>query len=124
LPSPSPLTAYREGAKEAVREYYEKIGGRPEKQTKKRKSLGDTATMPQRKKSRKSQGSENGTPDSENTSDWVPKAKNWDKEIQSIDTIMRDPDSGNLFVYLNWNNNKKSKVSIQQCYEKCPMKVR
>lgn len=55
--------------------------------------------------------------------DWVPKSKNWEKDILKVDTIMRDPDTGSLMAYLHWNNGKKSRVSIEQCYEKCPMKV-
>lgn len=114
---------------DAVEEYFALIGGRPEKPSKKRKSITgsstptrDTATSKRSKKSRASEANE--TPETENNvADWVPKTKNWDSQVKSIDTIMRDPPTGNLFVYLNWNNDKKAKVSIQQCYEKCPQKV-
>ncbi|KKZ68605.1 hypothetical protein EMCG_05762 [[Emmonsia] crescens] len=118
-----------EGAVDAVKEYFALIGGRPEKPSKKRKSITgsstparDTATSKRSKKSRASEANE--TPETENNvADWVPKTKNWDSQVKSIDTIMRDPPTGNLFVYLNWNNDKKAKVSIQQCYEKCPQKM-
>ncbi|ODH29205.1 hypothetical protein ACO22_03793 [Paracoccidioides brasiliensis] len=116
-----------EDTPEIVEEYYSKIGGRPEKPSKKRKSLGessalsrDTASSKRSKKPR----SVDGTPEMENNAaNWMPKTKNWDTQVKSIDTIMRDPPTGNLFVYLNWNNDKKAKVSIQQCYEKCPQKM-
>ncbi|KLJ11367.1 hypothetical protein EMPG_13364 [Blastomyces silverae] len=117
-----------EGAEDAMREYFTLIGGRPEKPSKKRKSI--TTSTPTRstaasKRSKISRASEsNETPEMENNvADWVPKTKNWDSQVKSVDTIMRDPPTGNLFVYLNWNNDKKAKVSIQQCYEKCPQKM-
>ncbi|EEH09509.1 heterochromatin protein HP1 [Histoplasma capsulatum G186AR] len=117
-----------EGAADVVKEYFSIIGGRPEKPSKKRKSITgstpthDTSIVKRSKKSRDSEA--NGTPEIENNvADWVPKTKNWDSQVKSIDTIMRDPPTGNLFVYLNWNNDKKAKVSIQQCYEKCPQKM-
>ncbi|EDN09897.1 conserved hypothetical protein [Histoplasma mississippiense (nom. inval.)] len=117
-----------EGAADVVKEYFSIIGGRPEKPSKKRKSITgstptpDTSTVKRSKKSRDSEA--NGTPEIENNvADWVPKTKNWDSQVKSVDTIMRDPPTGNLFVYLNWNNDKKAKVSIQQCYEKCPQKM-
>ncbi|OJD25919.1 hypothetical protein ACJ73_02707 [Blastomyces percursus] len=117
-----------DGAEDVMKEYFSFIGGRPEKPSKKRKSI--TTSTPTRgtaasKRSKTSRASEsNETPETENNvADWVPKTKNWDSQVKSIDTIMRDPPTGNLFVYLNWNNDKKAKVSIQQCYEKCPQKV-
>ncbi|EEQ92657.2 hypothetical protein RJZ56_003977 [Blastomyces dermatitidis] len=116
------------GAEDVMKEYFSLIGGRPEKSSKKRKSI--TTSTPTRgtaasKRSKTSRASEsNETPETENNvADWVPKTKNWDSQVKSIDTIMRDPPTGNLFVYLNWNNDKKAKVSIQQCYEKCPQKM-
>jgi chromobox protein 1 len=52
--------------------------------------------------------------------DWVPDKKDWEKELKAIDTIEREGKSGTLFVYLHWKNGRKSKVNIDQCYEKCP----
>ncbi len=53
--------------------------------------------------------------------DWMPKSKNWEKEVKVVDTIVRENDG--LVAYLHWNNDKKSKVSIETCYEKCPRKM-
>lgn len=87
---------------------------------------------PETKKRRKSaaQTKASETPaltedDSENEeqTNWIPKGKNWDKELDAVDTIIRDPESQGLFVLLLWNNGKKSRVSIETCYEKCPRKV-
>lgn len=61
--------------------------------------------------------------ENEEESTWVPKGKNWDKEIDSVDTIIRDQENGGLYAFLIWNNGKRSKVSIESCYEKCPRKV-
>ncbi|OAX85208.1 hypothetical protein ACJ72_00401 [Emergomyces africanus] len=118
-----------DGAEDILKEYFSFIGGRPERPSKKRKSITgsstpthDTGSSKKSKKSRAVEAYE--TPETENNvADWVPKTKNWDPHVKSIDTIMRDPLTGNLFVYLNWNNHKKAKVSIQQCYEKCPQKM-
>ncbi|PGH17372.1 hypothetical protein AJ80_04827 [Polytolypa hystricis UAMH7299] len=118
-----------EGAPEALAEYFEIIGGRPEKQEKparKRKSVGASTATSDRtsKKARRSRGAGNGTPTTDTTiPNWVPKSGNWDKDIESVDTIMREPGTGDLHAYLNWKNGKKSKVPMPQCYEKCPMKM-
>lgn len=53
--------------------------------------------------------------------DWMPKSKNWEKEVKAVDTIVREGDD--LVAYLHWNNDKKSKVSIETCYERCPHKM-
>jgi len=78
------------------------------------------------KKPRKSRGAAGTeTPEEkQDVPDWVPKSKNWEKEIEKVDTIIRDPETGNLMAYLHWTNGKKSRVSIELCYERCPMKVR
>ncbi|KAJ9319957.1 hypothetical protein DTO027B5_9067 [Paecilomyces variotii] len=119
-----------DGAKEAVDEYYAKLGGRPEKPSRKRKSLNEAKATPEKatqKKPRKSRGTASAEPaaseENDDVPDWVPKSKNWEKDILKVDTIMRDPDTGSLMAYLHWNNGKKSRVSIEQCYEKCPMKM-
>ncbi|KAL1966967.1 hypothetical protein VTN77DRAFT_3711 [Rasamsonia byssochlamydoides] len=117
-----------EGAKEAVEEYFESLGGRPqppEKPTKKRKSMAATPESAGAKRGRKSRGATNGTktPEYAEIPTWMPDSKNWDREVTKVETIMRDPETGNLMVYLQWQNGKKSRVSIDQCYEKIPMKM-
>lgn len=128
--------------------YYKKIGGRPKKPAakpgpkagpgRKRKSAGDSqATTPsaaaptETKKRRKSspkptQASE--TPaltedDSAEESNWVPKGKNWENQVETVDTIARDPNDSGLYAFLLWTNGKRSRVAIESCYEKCPRKV-
>ncbi|WEW58219.1 hypothetical protein PRK78_003687 [Emydomyces testavorans] len=111
-----------DGAPEAILEYFAKIGGRPEKPTKKRKSAGAVST-PDRvpaKKSKKALRSVNGTPDTAEVADWLPKSNDWDPEVRFVETIIRD--GNNLYALLHWNNDKKTRVSLQQCYEKCPQR--
>ncbi|KAJ5316890.1 hypothetical protein PENANT_c016G04806 [Penicillium antarcticum] len=131
----------QEGAGDILAAYYKKVGGRPElpapkaKPGRKRKSMADSksatptasssaAAEPkrQRRKSQKAtkeveaEAEENGT-------DWVPKGKSWDKDVQEVDTIVRDPDSNGLYAWLVFTNGRKSRVTIEACYEKCPMKM-
>lgn len=120
----------REGAEDVVKEYYRVQGGRPTKPQapgRKRKSMTAAKPTPEKKepkRRRKSQG--DNAPESTDDSDamkWVPKSKSWENEVENVDTIMRDPETSNLIAYLHWKNGKKSKVNIEQCYEKCPRKV-
>ncbi|KAL2002815.1 hypothetical protein VTN02DRAFT_5858 [Thermoascus thermophilus] len=117
------------GATDLLNEYFAALGGRPEKPTKKRKSVGAEAkptpekAAPKRpRKSRGAAGTE--TPEAkgkDDVPDWVPKGKNWEKDVEKVDTIVRDPDTGNLMAYLKWTNGKVSRVSLEKCYEACPM---
>jgi chromobox protein 1 len=114
-----------------VDEYYDRIGGRPqapEKSGRKRKSMGEAKSTPEAsstKRSRKSRGT-NGTETDENGEipNWVPNSENWDRDVLKVETIVRDPDSEGLMAYLHWSNGRKSRVSIDQCYEKIPLKVK
>ncbi|KAE8151206.1 hypothetical protein BDV25DRAFT_98645 [Aspergillus avenaceus] len=120
-----------EGAKDIVEEYYRVHGGRPEKpQRGKRKSMTgpkptpDKSESKRRRKSRADASTE--PPEKDDDSDlpnWVPRSKNWENEVVTVDTIMRDPETSGLIAYLHWTNGKKSKVSLETCYEKCPRKM-
>ncbi|PYH45092.1 chromo domain-containing protein [Aspergillus saccharolyticus JOP 1030-1] len=122
-----------DGAKDAVKEYFDKIGGRPEKpQSKKRKSMvgrprkSTTPEKSQPNKRRKSRANDSPEVQPEEDSDssaWAPKSKNWEKEVDNVDTIFREPGTSNLLAILNWKNGKKSKVLIGTCYERCPRKM-
>ena len=107
-----------------MEEYYESIGGRPEKGGKKRKSTGSVAET-SAKKARKSGGvaaSDSGNGDFES---WYPKGKNWEKDVLSVDTIIRDDDNlDKLYGCVTWTNHKKARVPLRDCYEKLPQKVR
>jgi len=120
-----------EGAEEVLEEYFRCLGGRPqkpEKPAKKRKLTSEARSTPEKAlatRSRKSRGA-NGTetPEgSETIPDWVPKGKSWEQEVAAIETIIRDPETGGLVAFLQWENGRKSRVSVEQCYEKCPMRM-
>lgn len=135
---------YREGANDILTEYYKQLGGRPKKPAakpgpkpgpgpgRKRKSMSETTSNPvpatatepkRRRKSAKAEDTPAETEAEADESEWVPKGKSWEKELNSVDTIIRDQDNGGLYAFLLWNNGKRSRVSIESCYEKCPMKV-
>ncbi|KAI5307864.1 hypothetical protein KEM55_007202, partial [Ascosphaera atra] len=126
-------------AMEAVNEYYEKIGGPPVKpgERKKRKSRASSAAATEKAEtesatsapsSTRQKRTRNSSPAKKESTpsvpDWVPKGNNWEPHVESIDTIMRDPEdpTGPLFVYLNWTNGHKSRVSTAQANKKCPQK--
>ncbi|KAL2702896.1 hypothetical protein AAEP93_007194 [Penicillium crustosum] len=134
-----------EGARDIVTAYYKRIGGRPKKKDeekpapgkpgRKRKSMGDskvakgvpaptgTEAKRQRRKSVPKETSKQASPASEeNGIQWLPKGKNWDKDVKEVDTIVREGDAG-LMAWLEFNNGHKAKLSVQACYEKCPMKM-
>lgn len=118
-----------DGAQEALEEYFKKIGGRPEKPTKKRKSLADKASStPDKptKRGRKPSSIKVGTSDQESSpenTDWAPPTGDWGKELSCISTVLRDPDGDGLVAYLEWKNGRKSRAPIQTCYERCPQMV-
>jgi chromobox protein 1 len=77
-----------------------------------------------RKSEKKSQDVKDVKADAEeNGTDWVPKGKSWDKDVLEVDTIVRDPENNGLYAWLVFTNGRKSRVTIEACYEKCPMKV-
>ncbi|KAJ5727284.1 hypothetical protein N7493_005104 [Penicillium malachiteum] len=145
-----PEEGLKEGASDAVKAYYKKIGGRPKKPSPKpaaksgpghkRKSINETkeeeepastpAAEPKKRRKSAPRATTSETPaltedtsDAEAESNWVPRGKNWDKELDTVDTIIRDPQSNGLYALLLWTNGKKSKISIETCYEKCPKKM-
>ncbi|KAF7159536.1 hypothetical protein CNMCM6106_006793 [Aspergillus hiratsukae] len=125
-----------EGAKEILEEYFRAQGGRPEKPVavRKRKSMGrvkaesETPAEPKRRIKSRANAETTGsteTPQAEagEVPDWVPRSKSWEKEVERVDTIIRDPNTDSLIAFLKWTNGKTAKVSIETCYEKCPRKA-
>lgn len=138
----------KEGAEEVLEAYFKKIGGRPEPPEKgakgsgrKRKSMAEkkerpasTTTETKRRRHQSApknetkedtQAAGNTPTESENDelSEWVPRSQNWDQEVQSVDTIIRDANDQELYALLLWTNGKRSRIHIQSCYERCPMKM-
>ncbi|KAL4943643.1 hypothetical protein BDV06DRAFT_131438 [Aspergillus oleicola] len=129
-----------DNARDVLGEYFNILGGRPEKPQKKRKSIGrpratkvkEESEKPEPKRRRRSRAADTEETDAGEEKekekkketpapDWVPKSKNWEKEVKAVDTIVRE--DGGLVAYLHWTNDRKSKVSIETCYEKCPRKM-
>ena len=123
-----------EGATEALKEYHEKIGGKPiqrkvitpsssshkRPRTDSKPSTPTTAT----KNSKVRRLNESARPDSpatDNLSRWVPPKGSWEEDVMQVDTIERD-DQG-LHIYLDWNNGKKTRHAIEKIYNKCPKKM-
>jgi chromobox protein 1 len=131
----------REGAPDIVNEYYKRVGGRPErpaekpKPGRKRKSMGDTksktatpvpaAEIKRRRKSvpKETEAKEKPSTPEANGDGWLPKGKNWDKDVHKVETIVRGEGNEGLLAYLEFTNGLKARVNIQACYEKCPQKV-
>jgi hypothetical protein len=130
----------RDGASDIVNAYYKSIGGRPERPTekakpgRKRKSMGDnklkTATPttapaagPKKRRKAAPKETEEDTRTPEANGSWLPKGKNWDKEVTNVETIVRGEGEEGLVAFLEFNNGRKARVGIDVCYEKCPLKV-
>lgn len=133
----------RSGAMELLEEYFQSHGGRPQPPPKqaprKRKATGEKPTpakaqatkgVKRQKKSRclTDDADEEDKPElalaDEDEENWMPKKENWENEVVKVDTIGRDAEGGDgLYAYLHWKNGKRSKVSMELCYKKCPIKV-
>jgi chromobox protein 1 len=98
--------------------YFASIGGRPDIEAKtapkKRKS---TTTLPDQPISAK-KSKRNGA--SEDLSTWTPIFKNWEPEIERVDTVDRDPDTKKLNAYIIFKNGKRIKVGMEMVYKHCP----
>lgn len=119
----------RETAADVLKEYFEDIGGRPEKPGKGIKRKAGPATAPK---------SETATPnattkrarrpaDEPAAIPWSPPAGSWEDEVSHIDTVEQSLDSRTgkegKFAYLVWNNQKKTQHPLKHTYTKCPQKV-
>jgi Chromo shadow domain len=116
------------GASEVLDNYFEKIGGRPESTSKlgKRKStsnLKTTSSPPLPKKVKRTNGNDEDSMDEtrQKTGTWMPKKENWESEIASIDTVERDRETGKLWAFIFFTNNRRSKVGMEMVYKHCPL---
>lgn len=114
-----------------LNEYFDDIGGRPEKPSK----------GPSKGTKRKGGAvvkSETGTPASSSKRSkkapspmeraWSPPPGSWEHDVSHIDTVEQsiDPKTGKeaKFAYIVWNNQKKTQHPLRHIYTKCPQKVR
>ncbi|KNG50760.1 chromo domain-containing protein [Stemphylium lycopersici] len=117
-----------QGAIDVMKEYFSKIGGRPEPKGQKRKgrpsvagpksASGTPAASSKRAKSGKAQQAERA---------WSPPPGSWEHDVSHIDTVeeTRDPKTGELgkFAYLVWLNQQKTQHPLKHVYQKCPQKM-
>jgi chromobox protein 1 len=98
--------------------YFTSIGGRPDTERKtgpkKRKSTTSVPDQPTSTKKSKRNGS------SEELSTWTPVSKDWEPEIEHVDTVDRDPDTKKLNAYIIFKNGKRIKVGMEMVYKHCP----
>ncbi|KAL1598087.1 hypothetical protein SLS59_007097 [Nothophoma quercina] len=117
-----------ETAADVLKEYFEDIGGRPEKPEKGTKRKGRASTVK----------SETGTPASSSKRTkkeaaepvekvWSPPPGSWEHDVSHIDTVEQsiDPKTGKeaKYAYIVWNNQKKTQHPLKHIYTKCPQKM-
>jgi chromobox protein 1 len=119
-----------EGAIDVLKEYFRKIGGRPEPKGQKRKGRPSAAGTK----------SESGTPASSTSTkrvkaekqgkdlaQWSPPPGSWEHDVNFIDTVEQTKDSktgkSEKFAYLVWTNGQKTQHPLKHVYQKCPQKM-
>lgn len=117
-----------ESAIDVLNEYFDDIGGRPEKPEKGTKRKGRASTAK----------SDTGTPASTSKRSkkaqdepvektWSPPPGSWEHDVSHIDTVeqSKDPKTGKevKFAYIVWNNQKKTQHPLRHIYTKCPQKM-
>jgi chromobox protein 1 len=130
-------TSCRASAKESLKAYYKKIGGKPEKPTgaksatKKRKanSIPGGTRGGKRGKSETPEVSSSRKKKSGNTvvkdEFKLPKGS-WEDQVANIDTIEEAlDDKGHMqrFVYVMWENGNKTRHQLKTVNEKCPQRM-
>ncbi|KAL9070561.1 MAG: hypothetical protein Q9157_005765 [Trypethelium eluteriae] len=131
-----------DGAPEALQEYLDSIGGRPQpgddrkpKRGKRKQSTGTPAAETKsgngrgRKKMKVENGDDGGLDrKGKGAQKWEPPKGTWEHEIMNIDCIEEEYDVENKenkrIGFVMWNNGKKSKHSLKILNGKCPQKVR
>lgn len=124
------LPSSSDGAQEILEAYYTTIGGKPTLKAKGKRTRDSTGT-PQTQSSGK--GSKRikqvdtnmedarSTPETDTKGNWKPPAGSWEDDIHCVDTI--EMDKNDLYVYLQWNNGRKTRHQTREVYKKCPMRV-
>ncbi|KAI9666038.1 MAG: hypothetical protein M1821_003973 [Bathelium mastoideum] len=131
-----------DGASEALQDYFESIGGRPQPgddpKSKKGKRKQSVAASPAETKTgsgrgRKKMKVENGDVEDDaghkgkKESKWMPPKGTWEHDVMNIDCIEEDVDEATgdkkRVGFVMWNNGKKSKHSLGILNSKCPQKL-
>jgi chromobox protein 1 len=51
---------------------------------------------------------------------WLPKGDHWEDQVNKVETIERSDETGQLMVYVQFKNGKRSKMSTDMVYKHCP----
>ncbi|KAI9733977.1 MAG: hypothetical protein M1834_002634 [Cirrosporium novae-zelandiae] len=119
-----------DGAAETLQAFYDRIGGKPQPVTKAAKKRGRPSAVgstpesePKSKRGRKSAASVKSV-DMKPEEQWRPMdIEDWETEVQSVDTIEKDPDDDVLRAFILWKNGERTQHDVQVCIEKCPKKL-
>jgi chromobox protein 1 len=110
-----------------LKEYFEDIGGRPEKPEKGTKRKGRASTAKSVTGTPASTTKRTKTKAEPVEKAWSPPPGSWEHDVSHIDTVEEniDPKTGKdtRYAYLVWNNQKKTQHPLKHIYTKCPQKV-
>ncbi|KAF2998528.1 hypothetical protein E8E13_004762 [Curvularia kusanoi] len=116
-----------ETAADVLKEYYEDIGGRPEKPEKGTKRKGRASTVKSETGTPASSSKRTKTKEEPAEKPWSPPPGSWEHDVSHIDTVEQsvDPKTGKeaKYAYLVWNNGRKSQHPLRHVYTKCPQKM-
>ncbi|OSS47083.1 hypothetical protein B5807_09830 [Epicoccum nigrum] len=116
-----------ETAADVLKEYFEDIGGRPEKPEKGTKRKGRASTAKSVTGTPASTTKRTKTKAEPVEKAWSPPPGSWEHDVSHIDTVEEniDPKTGKdtRYAYLVWNNQKKTQHPLKHIYTKCPQKM-
>lgn len=75
-------------------------------------SISEDSPAPTKRVRKGEDGGDEGT--------WLPKSEDWEQHVKLVTHIEKDPETGQLVVFIEWKNGKKTKVSMAQVYQRCP----
>lgn len=117
----------RETAADVLKEYYDDIGGPPERPAKGTKRKSTAATPKSATATPASSAKRSRKAPEPPEKPWSPPPGSWEHDVSHIDTVEQnlDPKTGRdaKFAYIVWNNQKKTQHPLQHVYTKCPQKV-
>lgn len=112
------LTNCLRHARKTLQEYHDSIGGIPSansvKRTKSKQSLKSQSSQDQPKRKRQKR-----SVDEHSDQEWTPSGKDWEPQVDKIETVERN-EAGTLMAYILFRNGKKSKVTMDKIYQHCP----
>ncbi|KAJ4992379.1 Chromo domain-containing protein 2 [Stagonosporopsis vannaccii] len=119
-----------ETAADVLAEYFDDIGGRPERPDKGTKRKGRASNV---KSGTSTPAAAAASKRVKTTQDeliekaWSPPPGSWEHHVSHIDTVEQsiDPKTGKeaKFAYIVWNNQKKTQHPLKHIYTKCPQKM-